>query len=511
LARRWKKHLCPFFATLSVANKYNLTSIKPGTSLLQSLAFFTEELKRFSGITVPASTSRRFALISDASLEGLGAILCEVSRNNITSGFALNPSRVWWFNLFHTDDPTSWQRVTQFCTAGDRGQVESKDINVLEMLAATKAIHAVQTILADEDEHNTVGYVQLHMFLDNLSMVSFSSQNHMTSLTQTRLLQLLQREPPEGSAEAALCNKRFRDLSIKASTRASYSTPVRWYRLVATFPVTGSKLETYIRLLTSSGTLKSSTIRSYTSAVRTFAVNDGQAPLPPEEEARVARALSAADHMVPNKHPPKRAPLVPLVVLDNLRRLKTTPGTSHDAIRCICLLAYSLTLRLSEVLHLCGSHISVEEAIGQSVHVRLTLEESKTHRLSYRELACDGTTCGLWCAAHWLARIKPQIPDGIPLFAGWTAQRVMQQFVALVQAEFPTCTSATVLTSLTGHSFRRTATNVAHELGLSVDALRTAGGWAPTSSTWRIYAEEELIKTSRTFATQLLQHLPRSD
>ncbi|KAF4676699.1 hypothetical protein FOZ60_000563 [Perkinsus olseni] len=171
LARRWKKHLCPFFATLSVANKYNLTSIKPGTSLLQSLAFFTEELKRFSGITVPASTSRRFALISDASLEGLGAILCEVSRNNITSGFALNPSRVWWFNLFHTDDPTSWQRVTQFCTAGDRGQVESKDINVLEMLAATKAIHAVQTILADEDEHNTVGYVQLHMFLDNLSMV----------------------------------------------------------------------------------------------------------------------------------------------------------------------------------------------------------------------------------------------------------------------------------------------------------------------------------------------------
>ncbi|KAF4703659.1 hypothetical protein FOZ62_019944, partial [Perkinsus olseni] len=139
--------------------------------------------------------------------------------------------------------------------------------------------------------------------------VSIFSQDNMTSLTQTRLLQLLQQEPPEGSAEAALCNKRFRDWSIKPSTQASYSTPVRWYRLVATFPVTGPKLETYIRLLTSAGTLKSSTIRSYISAVRTFAVNDGQAPLPPEEEARVTRALSAADHMVPNKNPPKRAPL----------------------------------------------------------------------------------------------------------------------------------------------------------------------------------------------------------
>ncbi|KAF4692855.1 hypothetical protein FOZ63_014779, partial [Perkinsus olseni] len=170
LARRWKRHLCPFFATLSIATKYNLTSIKPGTSLQQSLSFFTEELKRFSGITVPASTSRRFAIISDASLEGLGAILCEVSRNNHGSGIALNPSRVWWFNLFHSDDPTSWQRVTQFCTAGDRAQVESRDINTLEMLAATKGIHAVQSILADEDEHNAAGDVQLHMFLDNLSM-----------------------------------------------------------------------------------------------------------------------------------------------------------------------------------------------------------------------------------------------------------------------------------------------------------------------------------------------------
>ncbi|KAF4724807.1 hypothetical protein FOZ63_018781, partial [Perkinsus olseni] len=115
-----------------------------------------EELKHFPSKTIPASTCRRFAVITDASLQGIGGIICEVSMNKKNGGLTLHRQHIWWFNLFHTDSPLDWHRVIQFCTHGDRRYLESRDINTLEMLAATKGIHAVQGILADDDDSQLV-------------------------------------------------------------------------------------------------------------------------------------------------------------------------------------------------------------------------------------------------------------------------------------------------------------------------------------------------------------------
>lgn len=257
----------------------------------------------------------------------------------------------------------------------------------------------------------------------------------MSSHTEDRLLRLKALEPAEGSTEAATLNRCFRECSIKHTTQESYATPLRWYLLVASFPPTGEKLETFIRMLTMTGCLKASTIRSYVSAVRTSAITAGHDLLSAPDAVRVSRALAAADRLTPVRSPPKRAGLIPLIALKKLYYLPTTYGTTNDMVKAICLLAFSLTLRLGEVLTLRHSNITILTTRRTYVRVRLTLNGTKTRMVDFRETACAGNQCGPWCTAHYLQRRKLSNNTDPPLFPSWKSSTVVSSMINLLQRE----------------------------------------------------------------------------
>lgn len=188
LRRAWKRWLAPLFATASVANKYGLRSIRPGAAFENSIAFFIHELQQFPGVLVPARTARRFAVFTDASLEGLGGVLCEICGNTMTKSFSLVNDTMWWFHLHNLDDTKLWQSVASYCTEGQEDQLESKHINTLELIAAVKGVTEVQSILAWDSTYQDSGPVRIHLFLDNLAMVYVINKWKSSSQVLQRLL-----------------------------------------------------------------------------------------------------------------------------------------------------------------------------------------------------------------------------------------------------------------------------------------------------------------------------------
>ncbi|KAF4755349.1 hypothetical protein FOZ63_013890, partial [Perkinsus olseni] len=106
----------------------------------------------------------------------------------------------------------------------------------------------------------------------------------------------LNNQPEEGSQEMEELNRDLRDKSIRESTRRQYETPDKIYGEVCKCPVTGERLQIYIRALfcLKDPELSGATISKYVSGMRTLSQIRGEPRLGADEEQQVARALAGA-------------------------------------------------------------------------------------------------------------------------------------------------------------------------------------------------------------------------
>ncbi|KAF4646934.1 hypothetical protein FOL47_005342, partial [Perkinsus chesapeaki] len=146
--------------------------------------------------------------------------------------------------------------------------------------------------ISRELSYRPIGMSEVAVTIQELKMLSNNSPLHNVMSTElhcdhkSQLRSFAMSQPEEGTDEMKNLNESLREKSIRDSTRRQYETADGLYKEVCGYPVTGERLQIFIRALLSleSPQLTENTIAQYVSGVKTLSEIRGEDKLSPTEE-----------------------------------------------------------------------------------------------------------------------------------------------------------------------------------------------------------------------------------